>query len=113
MWAVFMVMGCGSSGSLFPPSSLSGTREAGAGDELCTTMAGVLGVEDDSGFLPCVRMESRRELRRDRERVSGFGGGLFRRGETGQWGVLSPEVLFPDADLSGRAALGVSCCCCP
>jgi len=49
----FMLIG-GSSGSLFDASSLTGTRDAGAGDELCTTIAGV---EEVSGFLGWVRSE--------------------------------------------------------
>lgn len=60
-------------------------RDSGAGDELWTTMEGV---DADSGFLWWLRSEFRRE----RERASGAGGGDFNRGETGQWGVVSPEL---------------------
>lgn len=91
-----MLMG-GSSGSLFGPSSLTGMRDAGAGDELWTTMAGV---DEDSCFLGWVRSE----FRRDRERVSEVGGGDFNRGEMGQWGVVSPE-LDPDDAFRGRGTL--------
>lgn len=73
--------------------------EAGDGDECCTTIDGV---DAASGLLACVR----RELRRERERASG-GGGDFRRGETGQWGVLSPETMA-DGDFKGRGGLTVS-----
>jgi hypothetical protein len=96
----FMLMGC-SSGSLLAPSSLTGLRDVGAGDELWTTMAGV---DEISGFLSWVRSE----FRRDRERVSELGGGDFSRGVVGQWGVLSPE-LVPDVDLSGLGTLEGSC----
>ena len=66
-----------SSGSLATASSLMGIRDTGAGEELWTTMEGV---EEASTFFAWVR----RELRRDRERASGFGGGDFKRGEMGQ-----------------------------
>lgn len=66
-------------------------RDEGAGDELKTTMEGV---DEVSGFFCWVRSE----FRRDRERASDVGGGDFNRGETGQWGVLSPE-LVPDMDF--------------
>lgn len=74
----------GASGSSVASSSGTGNLDAGAGDELWTTMAGVDAV---SGRLD----KARREFRRERERVS-VGGGDFKRGETGQWGVLSPEL---------------------
>jgi hypothetical protein len=96
----FMLKGW-SSGSLLPPSSFTGMREAGAGDELWTTMAGV---EPDSVFLIWLR----RELRRERERASALGGGDFNRGEMGQWGVESPEP-FPEVDFRGRGTLEGSC----
>jgi hypothetical protein len=67
----------GSSGSLATLSSLTGMRDGGPGDELCTTIAGV---EADSGFLSWVR----NEFLRERERVSVAGGGDFNRGEMGQ-----------------------------
>lgn len=71
------IVGCGSSWSLFTPSSLAGMRDVGAGDELWTTIEGVDG---DSGFLFWVR----REFLRERERASPAGGGDFNRGDTGQ-----------------------------
>lgn len=74
----------GASGSSTKSSSGTGNLDAGAGDELWTTIAGVDAV---SGRLD----RARSELRRERERVS-VGGGDFKRGETGQWGVLSPEL---------------------
>jgi hypothetical protein len=61
------------------------------------------GVKGESGFLDWVRSE----FRRDRERVS-VGGGDFKRGEMGQWGVLSPE-LDPDDPFTGRGSRGASC----
>lgn len=75
-------------------------RDDGAGEELCTTMDGV-GVT--SGFFCC----ERREFRRDRERAS-VGGGDFKRGEMGQWGVVSPE-LDPEAIFWGLGARVDSC----
>jgi hypothetical protein len=90
----------GSSGSLAADSSLTGMREAGTGDELWTVMAGVDWV---SCFLSWLRRELARE--REPERPSApDGGGDLRRGEMGQWGVVSPE-LGPDVDLVGRGAL--------
>lgn len=67
----------GSSGSLADASSLTGNRASEAGEELCTTMAGV---DCASGFL----MWARSELARERERPSSPGGGERRRGEMGQ-----------------------------
>lgn len=95
------MLSTGSSGSLVAvASSLTRMRETGAGEELWTTMAGV---DCDSGFLIWLRMELARE--REPERASDVGGGGDRRrGEMGQWGVLSPE-LGPDAGLTGRGAL--------
>lgn len=61
----------------------------------------IAGVDAASGFLLCERRELRRE--RECERASG-GGGDLRRGECGQWGVLSPETAA-EGDLSGRGAL--------
>lgn len=60
-------------------SSLTGTRdaEAGDGDECCTTIEGAAAI---SGFLTWVRSELRRE--RDCERAPGGDGDLM-RGETG------------------------------
>jgi hypothetical protein len=95
----------GSSGSLATESSLSltGMREAGAGDELWTTIAGV---EWASGFLIWLRSEFARE--REPERPSGpDGGGERRRGEMGQRGVESPE-LEPDAVFESADGLTVS-----
>jgi hypothetical protein len=79
---------------------LTGIREAeaGEGEECWTTIEGV---DATSGFLACVRNELRRE--RECERASGGGGDLM-RGETGQWGVLSPEIMA-DGDFRGRGAL--------
>jgi hypothetical protein len=93
----------GSSGSLATESSLTGMREAGAGDELCTTMAGI---DCASGFLIWLRRELAREREPERPSEPG-GGGDLRRGEMGQWGVLSPE-LGPDVAFKGRGALMVS-----
>lgn len=79
---------CGSSGSLrAAPSSRTGKRDSEAGDELCTTIEGVDCV---SGFLICARSEFLRE----RERPSSPGGGDLRRGETGQWWAVSPELVL-------------------
>jgi len=93
----------GSSGSLATASSrasLTGMRETDAGDELWTTMAGL---DWASCFLSWVRRELARE--REPERPSApVGGGDLRRGEMGQWGVLSPE-LGPDDGFRGRGAL--------
>jgi hypothetical protein len=86
----------GSSGSLATASSLTGMRDTGAGDELWTTMAGA------SDFLIWLRRELARE--REPDRPSEAGGGDRRRGEMGQWGVLSPE-LGPDVDLGARIVL--------
>lgn len=72
--------------------------EAGDGEECCTTIEGV---EATSGFFACVRSELRRE--REWARASGGGGDLM-RGETGQWGVLSPETTA-EGDFKGRGAL--------
>ena len=44
---------------------------------------------------------------RERERPSSPGGGDLRRGERGQWGVVSPEFDFEDG-LEGRGARTVS-----
>lgn len=44
---------------------------------------------------------------RERERPSSPGGGDLRRGERGQWGVVSPELDFDDG-LEGRGARTVS-----
>ena len=44
---------------------------------------------------------------RERERPSSPGGGDLRRGERGQWGVVSPEFDFDDG-LEGRGARTVS-----
>lgn len=98
--ADFMLGGC-SSGSLAALSSRTGMRDAGPGDELCTTIAGV---EAASGFLCWARSESLRE----RDRASWAGGGDLRRGEMGQWGVLSPE-LDPEAALTGLGTREGSC----
>lgn len=88
----------GSSWSPAATSSFTGTREFGAGDgEECWTI--IEGVDATSGFLGCAR----RELRRDLERASG-GGGDLRRGETGHWGVLSPEASAA-GDFKARGAL--------
>ncbi len=98
--------GCGcdcrgvSSGSLVGASSVTGKQESEAGDELWTTMEGV---ERASGFLICERSEFVRE----RERPSSPGDGDLRRGERGQWGVVSPEFDFDDG-LEGRGARTVS-----
>ena len=81
-------------------SSLTGKRETEAGDELWTTIAGV---DWASGFLICERSE----LVRERERPSSPGGGDLRRGERGQWGVVSPEFGFDDG-LEARVARTVS-----
>ena len=59
------------------------------------------GVDWVSGFLICERREF------VRERLPSPGGGDLRRGETGQWGDVSPEWK-PVDDLSGRGALTVS-----
>jgi hypothetical protein len=48
-----------------------------------------------------------REREPERPSVPG-GGGDLRRGEMGQWGVLSPEVVEEDVDFKGRGALMVS-----
>ena len=91
----------GSSGSLETGSSLTGRREAGAGEELCTTMAGVV---EGSDFL----IWERSEFVRERERPSSpEGGGDLKRGDIGQRGVLSPE-LEADVDFKGRGALAMS-----
>lgn len=87
----------GSSVSLAGASSRTEKRESEAGEELCTTMAGV---DWPSGFL----IWERRELVRERERRSSPGGGDLRRGEMGQWGVLSPELELV-VPLTGRGAL--------
>jgi hypothetical protein len=81
-------------------SSLTGTRDVGAGegDECWTTIEGV---DATSGFLAWVRSELRRE--REWERTSD-GGGDLTRGEAGQWGVLSPESTA-EGDFKGRGAL--------
>lgn len=89
----------GSSESLASTSSFTGMRDAGAGDELWTTIAGV-GEGEESGFFAVAR----REFRRERERVSELGGGDFNRGDMGQWGVESPE-LVPEFDLRGLGTL--------
>jgi hypothetical protein len=81
---VFMVMGWSSESTLVS-SSWTGIRELGTGDELWTTIDGV---DADSGLFACERME----LRREREWFSEVGGGDFNRGDTGQWGVESPEL---------------------
>ncbi len=95
---MLMTMGMSSSPGV-TTSSLTGIREAGAGDgEECCTM--IEGVDATSGFLACVRSELRRE--RECERASGGGGDLM-RGETGQWGVLSPETMA-EGDFKGRGA---------
>jgi hypothetical protein len=86
---------------LLPSSSCTGKRDVGTGDELCTIMDGV---GPDSDFLVWVRSEFRRE----RERVSEVGGGDFKRGETGQWGVVSPE-LVPELPFVGRGTREGSC----
>jgi hypothetical protein len=91
---------CGSSTSLAGVSSLTGKRETEPGDELWTTMAGV---DWASGFLICARSEFVRE----RERPSSPGGGDLRRGERGQWGVVSPEFDFDDG-LEARVTRTVS-----
>lgn len=94
------MLSVGSSGSLDSCSSLTGNREVEAGEELCTTMAGVV----ESAFLSW----ERREFVRDRERPSSpEGGGDLRRGEMGQRGVLSPE-LEAEVDFKGRGALAMS-----
>jgi hypothetical protein len=93
----------GSSASPAADSSLTGMREAGDGDELCTTIAGV---DCASGFLIWLRRELAREREPERPSDPG-GGGDLSRGEMGQWGVLSPE-LEPAAGLTGRGALMVS-----
>lgn len=62
------------------------------------------GVDAGSVFLGWLRSEFFRE----RERASGAGGGDFNRGETGQWGVLSPE-LEPEVVLEGRGTREGSC----
>jgi hypothetical protein len=72
----FMLMGCSSASRLLS-SSWMGMRDAGTGEELWTTMAGV---DAEPSFFAC----ERRELRRDRERLSACGGGDFNRGDTGQ-----------------------------
>jgi hypothetical protein len=78
-------------------------RDAGAGEELWTTIAGV---DCDSGLRIWLRSELARE--REPERLSEpGGGGDLRRGEMGQWSALSPE-LDPDVALDGRGALMVS-----
>jgi hypothetical protein len=61
------------------------------------------GVDWASGFLICARSEFVRE----RERPSSPGGGDLRRGERGQWGVVSPELDLDDG-LEGRGARTVS-----
>lgn len=96
----FMLMMGMSSSPGVTTSSLTGIREAdaGEGDECWTTIEGV---DATSGFLACVRNELRRE--RECERASGGGGDLM-RGETGQWGVLSPETMA-EGDFKGRGAL--------
>lgn len=98
-----MLIGCCSSSvsSSSSSSCSTGMRETGAGDELWTVIEGV----DEPPFVIWVRSEFRRE----RERVlSAEGGGDFIRGDTGQWGVLSPE-LVPEVDFSGRGTLDGSC----
>lgn len=72
----FMLMGWSSESTLVS-SSWIGMRDVGTGEELWTTMAGVDG---EPSFFAC----ERRELRRERERLSAFGGGDFNRGDTGQ-----------------------------
>jgi hypothetical protein len=96
---MLMMMGKSSSPGV-TTSSLTGTREAeaGEGDECWTTIEGVDAI---SGFLAWVRRELRRE--REWERASGGGGDLM-HGETGQWGVLSPESTA-EGDFKGRGAL--------
>jgi hypothetical protein len=93
----------GSSASLAAESSLTGIREAGCGDELCTTIAGV---DCTSGFLIWLRSELAREREPERPSEPG-GGGERRRGEMGQWGVLSPELVAEEG-FTGRGALMVS-----
>lgn len=95
------MLSTGSSGSEFTTSSFTGMREVDAGEELWTTMAGV---DVASGFLCWARSEFPRE----RERVSEGGGGDFKRGEMGQWGVVSPEFV-PDAGFKGLGTLEGSC----
>jgi hypothetical protein len=84
----FIVGGC-SSVSLFALSSLTGIRDGGIGDELCTTMDGV---EKVSCFFCCCGVRSVFVV--ERERASFAGGGDLKRGEMGQWGVVSPELGF-------------------
>jgi hypothetical protein len=93
----------GSSASLAAESSLTGIREAGCGDELWTTIAGV---DCTSGFLIWLRSELAREREPERPSEPG-GGGERRRGEMGQWGVLSPELVAEEG-FTGRGALMVS-----
>lgn len=88
------------SSSLAGPSSLTESRDTEAGEELCTTIAGV---DCASGFL----IWARSELVRERERPSSPGGGERSRGEMGQWGMESPE-LGPDTGFTGRGAFTVS-----
>jgi len=95
-----LVLMTGSSGSLPAASSRTGMRETDAGDELCTTMAGV---DWASGFLIWLRSELAREREPDRPSAPG-GGGDRRRGEMGQWGVVSPD-LCPDVALEGGSVL--------
>jgi hypothetical protein len=63
-------------------------------------------VDCTSGFLIWLRKELAREREPERPSDPG-GGGDLRRGEMGQWGVLSPE-LEPEVGFTGRGALMVS-----